>query len=578
LKARNEVVRHLLGLACWTLLGLGLRLLHLTGKPVWTDEFATMVFSLGNSFRTVPIDQVISMADLLAPLQPSTTATIQDTVRHLLAESNHPPLYFMLTHAWLQGFAPVDSLISVWGVRSLSAFLGTLCIPAFFGLAWVAFRSLRVAQLAAALGAVSPFGIYLAQEARHYTLAMLWVTASLACLVAIARPLVRGCPPAWWVCLTWFAVNILGFATHYFMVFTLVSEGGVLGIVAIAQLRRDRTLQFKLWNRVTITILGTMTIILLWLPVIQNLQNSALVDWITPESRSGLDWLMPLGRAIASCITMLYLLPVEARQTWVASLSVLGLLALVVWSFPKFYGGLQRAFERRELRLPLVVLGGLVSGAIAVFLASAYLFNVDLTLGFRYTFVYYPAVMVLVAVALAHLEPRSSARSIPGFRGWQQAGTRFVPGVLGWSLVGALLVVGNLGFVKTHQPDQVVQWMAKEPGQSVLLAMAHRTHSQTGRMMGVALEWRRQIPHAPEPEILLASHTADHPNQAILTLQTTLQTRPRPFDLWLVSFSPVSDAQLKAMLEAERCEVATKRRRAEGYNFRRYTCQPPDPA
>jgi len=572
LQVRNERFRYGWLLLFWMALGLGLRLLNLTGKPVWTDEFATMVFSLGNSFRTIPLNQVISLADLLAPLQPSPTATVQDTVRHLLTESNHPALYFALTHQWLRLFPPVDGLVSVWGVRSLSALFGTLCIPAFFGLGWLAFRSLRVAHRAAALGAVSPFGIYLSQEARHYTLAVLWVTASLACLVAVSRQLVRGHAPPWWLCLTWIGVNGLGFATHYFMAFTLVAEAMVLLAVAIAQFRRDGHLRLKLWGRVEVAVLGTAAAMLIWLPVVRNVQNSALTDWITPALREGLDWLAPLGRVVASLGAMLYLLPVEARESWIAALSGVGLMGLVAWSFPKLYRGLRRGYAQPELKLPIAILGGMVVGAIAIFLASAYILNLDLTLGFRYTFVYYPAVIVLVAAALDNLEPLAPLVSVKRIRRWQQANSRFVGVLLAWGLVGALLVAGNLGFLKTHQPDRVMRWMEDDPAPVTLLAMAHRTHSQTGRMMGLALEWRRQIPDVPEPDVLLASHTADNPNQAIATLQHVLQTHLRPFDLWLVNFTPVSDAQLRDMLKSQRCEVDSKRRRAEGYGFRRYNC------
>jgi len=46
-------------------------------------------------------------------------------------------------------------------------------------LAWAGwFRSRLVGQIAAAMMAVSPYGIYLAQEARHYTLAILLIIAS----------------------------------------------------------------------------------------------------------------------------------------------------------------------------------------------------------------------------------------------------------------------------------------------------------------------------------------------------------------------------------------------------------------
>jgi len=51
-------------------------------------------------------------------------------------------------------------------VRSLSAILGAASIPAIFGMGWLVF-ALGSWSIAAAMMAVSPYGIYLAQEARY---------------------------------------------------------------------------------------------------------------------------------------------------------------------------------------------------------------------------------------------------------------------------------------------------------------------------------------------------------------------------------------------------------------------------
>ncbi|MFN6272700.1 MAG: hypothetical protein ACK4ZI_07565, partial [Microcystis sp.] len=55
---------------CWLglviILGLVIRLTQLTSKPPWTDEFATMVFSIGNNYQIVPLNQIISLATLFA--------------------------------------------------------------------------------------------------------------------------------------------------------------------------------------------------------------------------------------------------------------------------------------------------------------------------------------------------------------------------------------------------------------------------------------------------------------------------------------------------------------------------------
>ncbi len=159
-------------LLLWTTLALGLRLTQLTAKSPWTDEFSTLVFSLGNSYRTVSLDRVVSLDELLQPLQVNSDANAIQVIQNLLTQSNHPPLYFVLAHWWMQLYGG-SGLVSLWVARSLSAIFGALSIPAIYLLGAFAFRSRLVGQIAAAMMAVSPYGIFLAQEARHYTLAIL---------------------------------------------------------------------------------------------------------------------------------------------------------------------------------------------------------------------------------------------------------------------------------------------------------------------------------------------------------------------------------------------------------------------
>ncbi len=151
---------HFVLLLVWLAIGTGLRFTHLASKPPWNDEFSTLVFSLGNSFRTVPLDRAIALDTLLMPLQPNPEAGIRAVIHHLMTDSTHPPVYFVLTHLWTKLFPIEDGLVSVWAARSLSAILGAASIPAIFGLGSLAFRSRLVGQMAAAMMAVSPYGIY----------------------------------------------------------------------------------------------------------------------------------------------------------------------------------------------------------------------------------------------------------------------------------------------------------------------------------------------------------------------------------------------------------------------------------
>jgi len=204
-------------LLVWMGLAIALRLHNLTLKPLWTDEFSTLVFGLGHNFAPIPLNQVIDTSTLLAPVQPTPDTTMADAAKALLTESNHPPLYFMLAHGWMHLFPTTpEGYVSVWGARSLSVLFGVLAVPALYVAGWVGFRSRVIAHLAAALMAVSPFGIYLAQEARHYTLTVLWIIVSLICLMKAVQYQQDQKPLPYPVVLLWIGANGLGMASHYF--------------------------------------------------------------------------------------------------------------------------------------------------------------------------------------------------------------------------------------------------------------------------------------------------------------------------------------------------------------------------
>ena len=123
---------HLLLLLIWTVVGLGLRFTNLTEKPLWTDEFSTIVFSLGNSFLSVPLDRTLTSEQLLSPLVPNPQAGARAVIN---------PLYFILCHFWLRLFPTSDGLLLTQAARSLPALLGTVSIPVTFVLGRMAFRS-----------------------------------------------------------------------------------------------------------------------------------------------------------------------------------------------------------------------------------------------------------------------------------------------------------------------------------------------------------------------------------------------------------------------------------------------------
>ena len=45
----------------WFAIALAIRLMNLASKPPWGDEISTILFSMGNSSRLIPLNEVISI-------------------------------------------------------------------------------------------------------------------------------------------------------------------------------------------------------------------------------------------------------------------------------------------------------------------------------------------------------------------------------------------------------------------------------------------------------------------------------------------------------------------------------------
>ena len=604
---------HPLLLLVWIAIGAGLRFLELTGKPPWTDEFATLVFSLGNSFKTVPLDQAIALDTLLQPLRPNPTAGASAVIHHLMTEDHHPPLYFVLVHWWMQLFPASGGYVSLWAARSLPALFGVASIPAAYGLGFLAFRSRLVAQLAAAMMAVSPFGIFLAQEARHYALGTFWVIPSVCCLVVAVQHLKRQTPLPIWVALSWIVVNSLGIATHYFFSLTLCAEAiALMGFIIVGS-QFATGLKVKDWkwgkvfpiltkalvrssrSRIGIVAIGTLIGCLVWVPVFQASYDSHMTQWIKSANPNILTVISPIFQALAAWLTMLCLLPVESPSLLVVIASGTVMLVFFIYALPILYRGFKSLLGQSDTHLATGVLGGFVLGAIALFFTITYVFGTDLTRGARYNFVYFPVVPVLVAAALAtswnaSKAPNSELKadiqallpqktSLPSTSNSPRLKTSGRPAVATiWliSLLSGITVVSNLGYQKYYRPDLLLPVIQKASSVPVLIATTHNTLVQTGEMMGLAWEFKRAKnlqKSLVNPQFLLA-HQAEDQCQgtacpASTTLQRTLAQLPRPLDLWLVNFKAQVQPEPPHCFAEDASQYQTS---VNGYSARLYHC------
>jgi uncharacterized membrane protein len=587
--------KQLLLLFVWTAIAFILRFANLDSKPLWTDEFSTLVFSLGNSFRGMPIDRAIALSTLLQPLQFRPEAGIADVLNHLLLESNHPPVYFMLAHWWMRLFGPTqDSL--VWIGRSLPALLGVISVPAIYFLGKFAFNSRLVGQCAAAMMAVSPYGIYLAQEARHYTLGILLVIASLFCLTLAAKKLQQRAPLPILAVLLWVVVNCFGIATHYFFALTLCAEAIALiaviwqqfhGKLPISDNQQPNIWQFQILWRLFAVALGTLAGGLVWLPIfLSNKYGSELTNWIVSGDRTFLAWINPIFQALAGWITVVSLLPVESPNLAVVAGSAIGMAIFLIWALPLLLNALKTALKTPDTRLGTVIFGGFAIGAIFLFFSFAYFLGIDLTRGPRYNFVYFPGVILLLGATLAVIydTPTFKTRwfNLPAI---EVSGKKAVMLILAMGFVSGITVNSNLGYRKYYKPDLLIPIIREVSKVPVLIATTQNTHVEIGELMGIGLEWERrkkeegrrkkeegrgkkeEVKAFDSPQFLLVKQRMDAPEIVAGILDKTLNQLERPLDVWLVNFrAPVNLAAQKCQLESRQFPGV------DGYEYQVYHC------
>jgi uncharacterized membrane protein len=475
-----------------------------------------------------------------------------------------------------------------------------------FGLGWVLSRSVLVAQLAAALMAVSPYGIYLAQEARHYTLAVLLIIASLACLIVTVRCWEKKISLPTAIVLAWIAINSLGVATHYFFGLALVAEtlvlfslwvqdvysqsGKKLRLIPkittknlsptppVSQSSRQSsvaditltTLFPRWWRRIGMAIAGTIVGCSGWLFTWRDIPDHELTAWIEHGNIWGSEFLEPIGRLFGWLVTMLYLLPIEGTPLIFTILSVVILLVVIIWLIWQIVKYLQ--FDK-QIKLKVFVhqtIGRFWLAAIGLVLGFAYFLGKDLTLAARFQFFYFPATILLTATLFARFWTQILTKKIRILSGKNLAIATIIIGFL-----GGITVVNNYGYQKPDRPDLIAPVMleAQEIAYTnvpVLIATVHKTHEQTGEMMGLAWEWHKLTKNQliKSPQFLLL-HKDQDANLVTQKLHQFINQFPRPLNVWIVNFSA------SASLESQGCYIDKNfRPKPPGYSSRLYHCLP----
>jgi uncharacterized membrane protein len=387
---RKNLSLHYLALAGIIALGAALRFWYLDLKPLWLDEVLTALLSLGHRYKDVPLEVVFAPSTLqeLFALQPNRTCA--EIANAVATESTHPPLFFCLMHQWLNWVEPLAQPLS-WKLRALPALVGTGAIAAIYALNRIVF-SPTAGLMGAAFMAVSPFAVYLSQEARHYTLPMLLILLALLGLMQIQHAFyIQKRLPHPIVWLFWGITNSIGCYVHYFFILAFIAQ--ILTLTGLMYWRR-RMLPKGSWVALMLVVCGVGVSYLPWFSVLLGSVGRSETGWL-PQPQH----LAPLYQTVLAWLSMIIALPVENQPLWIQVPAVLLTIVFGGWVGWQGIRGFKRLWRQQETHLAMFTLSCFTLCVLLQFMGIIYLLGKDITVAPRYHFVYYPAICALLGAS-----------------------------------------------------------------------------------------------------------------------------------------------------------------------------------
>jgi uncharacterized membrane protein len=445
------------GLIAIVLLGTILRGMNLGTKPLWLDEVITGLFTFGQGYSVIPRETLfpVSTSPSFFSYQGQSCSGISD---FLAEQSTHPPLFFCLTHHWLgltQGLSFLDLSLAVQ-LRSLPAILGVIAVPLLYHLNRKAFSE-RAGLAAAGIIAVSPFAVYLAQEARQYTLLLILITVALFALVQLIKP----AKPTAIYCLLWGIANSFGCYTHYFFFLSFVAQIIVLFLFFLWQSPRRLLLLLSV-------ILGVILSNLPWLPTLITHFSSSKTDWLP-----SVDLFSPIYQLLLGFLVMVVTFPVENQGTFIQILSGLIMLSFGGWLLYRVSWGYQKLLQSPATRNVTLAFSLYVCLILLQFLVIIYVLEKNIAIAPRYNYVYYPAICALLGASLTAKIPRNVATTTERVTHQRSYDSRSVWGVIAVGIISSWFVVSNLFFLKPYLPEVTAQRF-NQSSQPLLMVMAYQ--------------------------------------------------------------------------------------------------------
>jgi hypothetical protein len=246
-------------------IGLLLRVVALGHKGLWQDEVFSVLFA-----------------------RPSN-AEFWTVLR--TAEANMA-LYYLALREWMQLFT------SDAGVRTLSVIPGVLSIPATYALG-ARLYSRRVGLWAAGLLAINACAVVYSQEARGYSMLVLFVALSSW---AFVRLLERA---SLWNAALYIGFTVCAFYSHFYAIFVILAQACTLGLLPTNKIPLKSVIGS--WLVIAVATMPGLRVVLLshgsnlwWLPRAGVLEIYRTLTFLAAES----------GKAVGAILGVLLLVPI----------------------------------------------------------------------------------------------------------------------------------------------------------------------------------------------------------------------------------------------------------------------------
>ncbi len=511
-----------------------LRFWKLEAKPLWGDELHTAFYSLGKNLSEIPVDVLSPVSRYWTLLDYPFDSTVWQAAYTVTTYSNHPPLFFMLMNQWLRWCGS-----SIWSLRALPVFFGILSVVGSYCLGCIAGGN-KVGRYTALLMAVSPYSLYLSQEARHYSLAVAIATFSLTLWLSLLKDNQQKQAKAHWA--AWILLNSFGFWVHYFYSFCIAAQWGVV----LARLWQQRSnANSKVLARRWRWAMG-FTLLLcspLLATALTHFQGEGGISWL---SRS-LPWwqtiLLPWVQSIAAGVFTLILLPVEESPLWITVPS-----AIVMWGV--FWLIIQQGvvgWKSASLSLRSQPLVGYSLGVFALMLSVTYGLGKDVTLAPRYFFAVYPAVTAIIAVGLARRHQRILGLAIAA------------------GLLSQVFIAHDLALFKPYLPGQIGMHLAANHQPTVVLMSPQPPHYDS-RVLSYILA----IP--PDSDTLVGIVEPTSSEDWVLNLSGVETFADDSFTLWLVEVHRQVPFAPEVTLPRHSCTRQGEALTTKGTQQQKYQC------